>query len=63
MLSYVYQEKKGSFLVIWDLLARQILCLAELSMKKFYNLRARYKSRNVRKRTFGHVRPVKIQIN
>ena len=33
MLSYVKQEKKMQLLVICDLLAGQISCSAELSMK------------------------------
>ena len=34
MLSYILQEKKMWLLVIWDLLAGQISCSAEVSMKK-----------------------------
>ena len=37
MLSYILQEKKKLWLlVIWDLLAGQISCSSELSMKKVY---------------------------
>ena len=39
MLRYVLAKKNLQLLVIWDLLAGQISCSAELSMKKkCYNL-------------------------
>ena len=45
MLSYVKQEKKMQLSVIWDLLAGQISCSAQLSMKKAFNLGARIYNR------------------